>query len=213
MEKIQFPCVILCGGKSSRMGTNKALLPFGDYKIISYQYIKLTSIFQQVFISLKDKEANLIFEALNEDISRHNLSSSIILDKTHLIIEESDIFAPIVGILHSLNTLESQQGISKVFFISCDCPLVKQKTFQILCANSKDYDITYAKDSTLLHPLVGIWDISTKTMLKISIESCDFKIMDLLSKLNTKAIYFDKAEFVNINTKKDYKKILQHTFG
>jgi len=40
------PCVILCGGKSSRMGEDKALLPFGEYStLVQYQYERLQSVF------------------------------------------------------------------------------------------------------------------------------------------------------------------------
>ena len=29
--------VLLCGGLSTRMGTNKAFLPFGEYTLMEYQ--------------------------------------------------------------------------------------------------------------------------------------------------------------------------------
>ena len=30
--------VLLCGGLSTRMGTNKAFLPFGEYTLMEYQF-------------------------------------------------------------------------------------------------------------------------------------------------------------------------------
>ena len=49
------PCVILAGGKSSRMGEDKSLLPFPPYKTLThYQYQRLNKIFKNVYISSKD---------------------------------------------------------------------------------------------------------------------------------------------------------------
>jgi len=50
------PCVIFAGGKSSRMGENKALLPFAGFETLTeYQYTRLSKIFSSVYISCKDK--------------------------------------------------------------------------------------------------------------------------------------------------------------
>ncbi|HGZ69822.1 MAG TPA: molybdenum cofactor guanylyltransferase, partial [Nitratifractor sp.] len=59
--------VILAGGKSSRMGSDKALLPFGGYPTLAeYQYRRLSILFENVYISTKedkfDFEAPLILD-------------------------------------------------------------------------------------------------------------------------------------------------------
>lgn len=199
-------CVILCGGKSSRMKTNKALLPFGEDSLISYQYIKLSKIFKKVFISIKDFQKDSILNVLMEDLSKYNLNNpKIDLDAINFIIEHDETFAPIVGILNSFNVT----NIEKLFFISCDCPLLKSKTFNILSNNIGDYDVIYAKDSLKSHPLVAVWSANTKEKLKEAIEANNFKIMELLEHLYTKSIYFDRLEFLNLNTKSDYKQALK----
>jgi len=44
--------VILCGGRSSRMGQNKSLLPFTENKtILDFQYEKLSEVFNKVYVS------------------------------------------------------------------------------------------------------------------------------------------------------------------
>jgi len=49
-------CVILAGGKSSRMGEDKALLPFGySPTLTQYQLKKFQDYFKDLYISTKDK--------------------------------------------------------------------------------------------------------------------------------------------------------------
>ncbi|MCU6761723.1 Molybdopterin-guanine dinucleotide biosynthesis protein B [uncultured Roseburia sp.] len=48
--------VILCGGKSSRMGTDKAFLPFGTDSLLNYQIKRFRSCFEHIYISVQDKQ-------------------------------------------------------------------------------------------------------------------------------------------------------------
>ena len=48
------PMVIFAGGKSSRMGQDKALMPFGKYNSLAqYQCERLSKIFKNIYISSK----------------------------------------------------------------------------------------------------------------------------------------------------------------
>ena len=40
--------VLLCGGLSTRMGTNKAFLPFGKYTLIEYQVRRFRPYFEKI---------------------------------------------------------------------------------------------------------------------------------------------------------------------
>ena len=54
---INIPVVIIAGGKSSRMGRDKALLPFGNYEtLVQFQYERLKKIFKDVYISWKNEK-------------------------------------------------------------------------------------------------------------------------------------------------------------
>lgn len=48
--------VILCGGKSSRMGTDKAFLPFGADSLLKYQIKRFSPYFDKIYISVQDKQ-------------------------------------------------------------------------------------------------------------------------------------------------------------
>ncbi|RDU65584.1 molybdenum cofactor guanylyltransferase [Helicobacter sp. MIT 14-3879] len=202
MQQIIKTCVILCGGKSSRMiNANKALLPIGDLFLISFMYKKAKESFENVFISCKDFQKDKLWEAISNDLN--NINESIFL------IENRDTFSPMVGILNSFLKLDDE----KVFFISCDCPLVKPKTFDILINSSKYYDIVFAKDTDKLHPLIGVWSRNVKKKLEQYILNEEFRLQDFINNFEIKSIYFDKMEFLNINTKNDYKQALKLLLG
>lgn len=55
--------VVLCGGKSSRMNTDKALLKLGEKTIIEIIYKKLKSVFDEVIISANDSEKYKFLDA------------------------------------------------------------------------------------------------------------------------------------------------------
>ena len=44
--------VLLCGGLSTRMGTNKAFLPFGEYTLIEYQVRRFRPNFEKIYLSV-----------------------------------------------------------------------------------------------------------------------------------------------------------------
>ena len=44
--------VLLCGGLSTRMGTNKAFLPFGKYTLMEYQVRRFRPYFEKIYLSV-----------------------------------------------------------------------------------------------------------------------------------------------------------------
>ena len=230
-------CVILCGGESKRLknkgAESKIFLPFGDKSLIAYQFKKMQEIFPKVFISCKESQREDIKQSLldsaesadsaNADSANKDSTSadSASADSANadsadfkqkqpnfdeiFIVEKEAIFAPSVGILAAL---EHSKG-DKIFVLSCDCPLVKPKTIDILCKNAVDYDVICAKDSAHLHYLVGVWSVAMKPILRDAIDGGDFKLENLQKCASIKSIYFDAGEFLNINTRSEYKNALK----
>ena len=56
MPKLPFSGVILAGGKSSRMGTDKALLPFGESTVLEFLTKLLNVLFQETLIIVENKK-------------------------------------------------------------------------------------------------------------------------------------------------------------
>ena len=96
--------VILCGGKSTRIGTDKALLPFGDCCLIEYLVRKFQPDFPKIYLSVQQKN----------DYAHLNLPVTTI----------GDIYGnagPLSGIFSALSMISEERA----FFISVDTPFVE----------------------------------------------------------------------------------------
>ena len=187
------PCVILSGGKSSRMGEDKSLLLFdGKIMMIEYLYNKLLSIFDKVYISAKTDK----FEKLQ-------------LPKKQLILDKNQtIFSPMIALESIFQTLPD----NKVFIITVDSPFVEKETIQKLIEKSDTFSITIAKDTeNNTHNLCGVFsrDIlpTIQEMLQKDIHKINYMIKH--SKSYQEIVFDNSEQFLNINTKKEYKEGLQ----
>jgi molybdopterin-guanine dinucleotide biosynthesis protein A len=181
------PCVILAGGKSSRMGEDKALLTFGDFKSLTeYQLDKFSKDFKNVYISCKDKrkfdfDANFI-----EDDKRYTDS------------------APYIAILSALEALKQDS----VFFISVDVPFFNIEHFYKLYENIEKEDAIVAQ-SNRNQPLCAIYKKDIIPTLEKLIQEKNYRFSYLFDKISVKFVkFFDEDIFTNLNTQDEYKKTL-----
>ena len=187
-------CVILCGGKSSRMGENKIFLPFLETKLIIYQYKKLLKNFQNIFLSSK----NIYLDSIIETFKKENINI-----ENKILIENDEIYSPLFGIKNAFEILKKEN----IFFISCDSPFIESIVIESIFNNVEGYEITCVRDKNKIHPLIASWNINLKNKIELAIKENNFRIQNLLKNAKSKVLYFD-FEFLNINTREDYKKAL-----
>ncbi len=184
------PCVIFAGGKSSRMGEDKALLPFASYTTLAeYQYARLSKLFSDVYISCKDK-------------TNFNFRANFIEDD-----KNNSTFAPTAGFLASFKKLESDT----FFALSVDAPFIDENIIsKLIHADRAKFDATIAKTQEGMQPLCGIYHRNlAKEFAKMQKEE-NHKLGFLLKNSRTNYCYFDDNEaFLNMNHPEDYKKALQ----
>ncbi|MDQ7045198.1 MAG: molybdenum cofactor guanylyltransferase MobA [Sulfurimonas sp.] len=188
MTKI--PCVIFAGGKSSRMGEDKALLPFSNFSTLSeFQLQRLEKIFLNVYISCKDSK-------------KFPFNANFILDAN-----DSSTYAPTAGFVASFKYLKEDS----FFAISVDSPFISKEVIQkIIDADTVELDATIARTDKGMQPLCGIYH---RTLASAFIQMQDnntHKLGQLLKTSNTQYLNFEDSNiFLNLNEPQDYQKALR----
>jgi len=186
---LNIPCVIFAGGKSSRMGRDKSLLPFDGFKTLTeYQLFKLQKIFTNVYISCKNK-------------NKFDFEASFIED-----INTNSIYAPTAGFIAMFEKLQTD----KIFVLSVDSPFVdKNEILKLINSDSEDYDATIAKTDSGIQPMCGIYHKSLTNKFTKMLEEDNHKLGFLLKSSNTKFVKFDDEKaFLNLNSPQEYQQAL-----
>lgn len=186
---LDIPCVIFAGGQSSRMGQDKALLPFGTYpSLAEFQYQRLSQLFKHVYISCKrdkfDFQAKLI-----EDLPYKNVS------------------APTLGFISSFRYLQS----ARIFVISVDTPFLGEKEIvELVAEDAMNLDAVIAKTAQGMHPLCGIYHRSLLPTFETMLEEGNHRLGKFLKNVNTRFVSFeDEVVFSNLNHPHEYEAALR----
>jgi molybdopterin-guanine dinucleotide biosynthesis protein A len=194
-KNIKLNAVILCGGRSSRMGQNKALLPFNlDQKsneektMLDFQYEKLSKIFNKVYISSK-------FE---DDFKQYDT-----------IIDDSLIHSPMIALKSIFESIKDDE----VFIITVDTPLISEKTIKKLLDfyKNNNFQIVIPQDNNeKIHNLCGVFSSSIKDKIDNCLNTNMHKINHLIQHSKHCIIGINtNIEFLNINTPVDYNLALK----
>lgn len=181
-------CVLFAGGKSSRMGEDKSLLPFGGYSTLTqFQYERLSKLFQEVRISTKTA-------------GKFDFVADFILDP-----EEAD-FAPTAGFVSAFQSTDAE----RLMVLSVDTPFIDAAVFQSLIdADSAELDAVIARTAAGSHPLCGIYHRSLLEEFERMLREGDHRLGKLLASRETRYIEFgDEAAFANLNHPHEYQEAL-----
>lgn len=212
-------CVILAGGKSSRMGRDKTLLPFGGFATLThYGAHKFRRIFERVFVSSKFDKFNpplpLIKDADAEEISQSNLNAA---RKDGPIISAQicsqdtanlspDAFSPMLALYSILKNFPNES----VFIVPADMPFVSEECVRELYKFAGEYDMVIAADESHTHSLCGFFSGNLANAAGELFAAGEHKIGLLRSRCRCKIVKFAREdEFFNINYQADYEQALK----
>ncbi len=181
--KYNIPLIIFAGGKSSRMGQDKALLPFGGYNTLSeFQYSRLSKLFKKVYISAKNNKFDF---------------------KANIIEDHYKESSPLVGIISIFETL----NVDKVFILSVDAPFVNKEVIDKLIHSNNRFDAVVAKSKSGVQPLCGVYKRSILPVAQEHLKGGNHRLQSLLKKVDTQFIPFkEDSLFLNLNHPHEYEK-------
>jgi molybdopterin-guanine dinucleotide biosynthesis protein A len=171
---------ILCGGKSSRMQSEKGLVLFQGKPFIEH-------IIQAVLPITN--EIQLVTNTSDYDYLSFKKIKDIELDK-----------GPVGGIYTAL--VHSESGMNLI--LSCDIPLISTELLaELIEKHNEGFEVSVFSDADKIHPLIGIYSKKIIPIIKKAIEENDLKMMRLLDKVAHQIIEVadeKSQQFKNINS-------------
>ncbi|MFZ4858006.1 MAG: formate dehydrogenase accessory sulfurtransferase FdhD [Desulfuromonadaceae bacterium] len=194
-EKIEgITGVILAGGASRRMGSNKALLEVDGRAIISRTYRTLASLFHEVIIVTNSPD-----------------------DYDFLPCRKvPDIYANF-GSIAGLHSALTHSSTAHTFVTACDMPFLDQSIIRYLChlQQEEGFEATIPSSEGGQEPLHGVYSAVCKDIFERAIQSGERKVVDILKKIKIRDVTYDEvrsiggrsASFLNVNTPEEYEGI------
>ena len=184
---------VLAGGKSSRMGTNKALLKYDENENFVEHMLKAGKAFPQKLVSI------------NNDIKSYEGSRIM----CPIVIDKIDSFGPVEGIFQLLTSCEYPHLLA----VATDMPFVTAEFLEAFANEVKDGDdaLVITTSDGRLQPLCCVYGRNCLEVLRQMRAEGDGKIRNLFDKVNTRYIDitglgFSDETVRNINEPEDYEK-------
>jgi FdhD protein len=199
LERLVFPIssgkitgvsgVILAGGKSSRMGSNKALLPYKGGRFIEAIHRQMSEIFAEVILVTNNPEQ---YEFLP-------------CRKVPDLIPHGGALAGIhSGLFHSANPA--------IFVVACDMPYLSNNLIRHLAGRADIESVLIPEGPAGLEPLHAVYGRGCLAAIEESLANGEKRILSFFDRVKTIKINaehlaaFDPAfaSFSNINTPVEY---------
>jgi molybdopterin-guanine dinucleotide biosynthesis protein A len=186
--------VVLTGGKSSRMGRPKALLPFDGEPLIVHIVRHLKRVFAEtVVVAAPEQELPLLPVALVRDQVAYQ--------------------GPVSGIYRGLKAATKEV----CFVTSCDAPFLDLALISHLLSEISDCDVVVPFWQERFQPLHAVYRRSVAPLLHEQLERGELRPIFLYDKVRTRKVNEDEIRtldpegmsFLNMNSPADYDSALQ----
>ena len=192
MDKVEITGIILAGGKSSRMGTDKSLLVWENKTLIEHAVDMLKPICSKVIISAN----NQVYSFTGCEIWP----------------DERQDQAPIIGIYSCLKRSETNMN----FILSCDMPLIGTELIRYLVGSCGDLPLLVAvHEDGLIEPLCGVYNKNIIPDMEKCIQSSNLSLNQFIQdfaphylKIGKELPFYKTNMFANINTPDDLEKLV-----
>ena len=189
--------IVLCGGLSTRMGTSKAMLPFGPETMLQRVVRLLGTVVSPIVVVAADAQ------------ELPTLPSGIILAR-----DEREARGPLEGIRAGLKALP--ENVDAAYITSCDVPLLVPAFVERMVELARGYDIAVTEIDGFAHPLSAIYRRAALPHAEALLAEDQLRVSHLFQRLNTRRVATSELTAVdpelqtlrNLNTREDYEAAL-----
>ena len=184
-----FSVGILAGGKSTRMGQNKALMELNNETMIA----RISKQFKRC--------PEVLIYAAERGVYEH-LGLRVVYD-------EADSIGPIEGIHRLLSEAKEQY----VFICAADMPFVNLEIAEYLAEFiCSDYDAYVVVDEEHVHPLLAMYSKRVLPVIEDLIQRGKYRLMEILRAVRTKYVSLEHTNIdprvvKNVNTKDEFLRL------
>ena len=186
--------IILAGGRSSRMGTPKAMLPFAGEPLIVHIVRRLQPLFPDI----------VVVAAPGQQLPGMPVRT---------VEDEEPYQGPVGGIYYGLRSIAEDFA----FVTSCDAPFASTTLIDHLLRLRAQHDIVVPQWGGRLQPLFAVYRTTVLPKLGAQLQAGELRPVGLFEKVNTRIVdeeeirRFDPegSSFINMNTPGEYAAALQ----
>lgn len=193
-EVLPMSGIILAGGKSSRLGRNKAFLEWEGHPLIERSLQVLRSIFSEIIISTNNPELYSLYG--------EKTVSDLFIDQ-----------GPLGGLHACLR--EAQYDYS--FFVACDMPFLDPEVIRFLAGLIGKESVIVPEVAGGLHPLHAFYRKNCLPIIEKKLEAKRLKLIEVYQECSVRYVREEEFQrfpqisrtFSNINTPQEWLE-LQH---
>jgi len=179
--------IILAGGKSTRMGSDKGFVTYQSKPFI-----------QHIIDALKPLVNEIIIVSNNPDYNVFKLK------RVNDIIEDA---GPLAGIYTGLQHSNTEKNL----VLSCDIPLINREVLeQLISQSNEEIDVIQAQSQGKTMPLIALYNKRCASTCLVLLESGERRLRFLINQLKSKTIVLDdtlEKYTANINSQSDLKEL------
>ena len=182
--------VVLAGGRSSRLGVDKALAPLAGQPLIGRVAARLAPQVDALLVNANGDPTRFAF-----------LNCAIIADAA-----TNAGGGPLAGVAAALRQAETQ-GFGWLATAPCDAPFLPRDLVVRLAAaaNEKSAPVAVAATATGLEPMFALWSTTLAAEVEAALAAGDGGPRRLMARFGAaQALFDDAAAFANLNTAEDF---------
>jgi molybdopterin-guanine dinucleotide biosynthesis protein MobB len=175
---------LLAGGRSTRMGEDKAFAPFQGKTLLEWMRDKFAPLFPHVFLVTRDP------------FRFHDLGLPVVNDALAEVGSAVGVYTAVLA-----------SSTERVICLACDMPFVTSRLLWELAERSRGFDVFVPRHGEYMQPLCAVYSKRTLDAYREFIVSGGRRIFDIYPDLNTGYLEMDGGRhgdperlFMNVNT-------------